>query len=63
LNVSLEGASLLILAVVGPPTEVLRKMGDKVTARSIANTCGIPTIPGTEGPVQSLQDAHAFVKQ
>lgn len=46
---------------VGPPTEVLSKMGDKVTARHIAQACNIPTIPGTEGPVQSLQEAYDFV--
>ncbi len=36
-------------------------MGDKVTARRIAQFCNIPVIPGTEGPVQDLQDAHDFV--
>ncbi len=53
--------SVLIVVVVGPSTDVLCKMGDKVTARRIAQSCNIPIIPGTEGPVQDLQDAHEFV--
>ncbi len=32
---------------VGPPSEVLRKMGDKITARRIVANAGIPVIPGS----------------
>jgi len=32
---------------VGPPSEVLRKMGDKVTARRTMTRAGIPVIPGS----------------
>jgi hypothetical protein len=50
-------------AVVGPPTEVIERMGDKVHARQIARRCNIPTIPGTDGPLYDIQDAHDFIKQ
>jgi pyruvate carboxylase len=46
---------------VGPPADVLSQMGDKVAARRIAQRCDIPTIPGTEGPVQNLQEARDFI--
>ncbi|KAL1979943.1 hypothetical protein VTN96DRAFT_4873 [Rasamsonia emersonii] len=46
---------------VGPPTDVIRKMGDKVLAREIARACDIPIIPGTDGPLQDLQQAYDFV--
>lgn len=53
--------NVLTSLVVGPPTDVLKKMGDKVTARHIARSCNIPTIPGTGGPVQNIQEAYDFV--
>lgn len=36
-------------------------MGDKVLAREIARACDIPIIPGTDGPLQDLQQAYDFV--
>ena len=35
---------------IGPPAEVLRKLGDKVSARKIAESAGVRTIPAT-GPL------------
>ncbi len=37
---------------IGPRSDVLRSMGNKVTARRIAEKAGIPTLPGT-GPLPS----------
>ncbi|XP_062867716.1 pyruvate carboxylase a [Trichomycterus rosablanca] len=45
---------------IGPPPEVVRKMGDKVEARSIANQAGVPVVPGTNAPISSLQEAQEF---
>lgn len=50
-------------AVVGPPTEVIDKMGDKVAARQVAKNINIPTIPGTDGPLRSVWEAQEFVQQ
>jgi geranyl-CoA carboxylase alpha subunit len=38
---------------VGPPPEVIRRMGDKAEAKRIAREAGVPTIPGTEPGDQS----------
>jgi geranyl-CoA carboxylase alpha subunit len=38
---------------VGPPPEVIRRMGDKAEAKRIAREAGVPTIPGTEPDDQS----------
>jgi len=35
------------LTFIGPSAENIRQMGDKLTARIIADECGIPTIPGS----------------
>lgn len=45
---------------VGPPPEVVRKMGDKVEARSIAIAAGVPVVPGTSAPVATLGEAQDF---
>uniref|UniRef100_A0A8C7YTU8 Pyruvate carboxylase n=1 Tax=Oryzias sinensis TaxID=183150 RepID=A0A8C7YTU8_9TELE len=47
---------------VGPTPDTVRKMGDKVEARSLANGAGVPVVPGTDGPISCLQDAQAFAQ-
>lgn len=42
---------------IGPSSEVLAKMGDKLEAKKIAFECGVPTIPGTKEPLKDAQDA------
>ncbi|MBX3275397.1 MAG: pyruvate carboxylase [Sandaracinaceae bacterium] len=48
------------IAFVGPTPEVLEALGDKTAARTIAERAGVPTVPGTDGPVATLADARAF---
>jgi pyruvate carboxylase len=48
------------VAFVGPPPEVLRALGDKTSARDIAKAAEVPVVPGSEGPVETLDDARAF---
>ncbi|KAL4239004.1 hypothetical protein ACF0H5_003708 [Mactra antiquata] len=45
---------------IGPPPEVVRKMGDKVEAREAAIAAGVQVVPGTPGPVESAEDAIEF---
>uniref|UniRef100_A0A9J8CH58 Pyruvate carboxylase n=1 Tax=Cyprinus carpio carpio TaxID=630221 RepID=A0A9J8CH58_CYPCA len=45
---------------IGPTPDVVRKMGDKVEARSIAISAGVPVVPGTDAPISSLQEAQEF---
>lgn len=45
---------------IGPSPEVVRAMGDKVAAREIAIAAGVPVIPGTDGPIGSLEEAEDF---
>lgn len=42
---------------VGPRTEVLRQLGDKVTARQIAQKAGVPVLPGTDHPIRDDEEA------
>ncbi len=45
------------LIFVGPRPEILALMGDKVAARAQAKKCGVPTLPGTEKPVRTKEQA------
>ncbi|KAM9826987.1 pyruvate carboxylase, mitochondrial-like [Neosynchiropus ocellatus] len=47
---------------VGPSPETVRKMGDKVEARSLAISAGVPVVPGTDSPISCLQEAQAFAQ-
>ena len=51
------------IAFVGPPPEVLRRLGDKTAARTLADEAGVPTVPGTPGPVANVEDARTFAAQ
>lgn len=45
---------------IGPTSAHLDMFGDKVKAREQAIQAGIPVIPGTDGPVQSLEEVAQF---
>ena len=48
---------------IGPTTQHLHMFGDKVKARQQAILANIPVIPGTDGPVSSLEEVQAFAAQ
>ena len=48
------------LVFVGPTPETLELFGDKGRARSLAQSCGVPVLAGTDGPT-TLDEATAFM--
>jgi len=46
------------LVFVGPSWRVIQQMGDKVGARREMVRAGVPVVPGSDGPVASLDDAR-----
>lgn len=42
---------------VGPTAAMITKMGDKVNAKRTAIECGLPVVPGSDGSVDTLEDA------
>ena len=51
------------LVWIGPPPEAIDALGDKVTARRIAERVGAPLAPGTPGPVGSADEVIAFARE
>jgi acetyl-CoA/propionyl-CoA carboxylase, biotin carboxylase, biotin carboxyl carrier protein len=51
------------LAWVGPPPEALRAAGDKIRARRLAESAGVPIVPGTTDPARSADDARSFAAE
>jgi len=44
---------------IGPTPEHIRMMGDKITAKRIAEETGMPVVPGSKGSIDSVADALA----
>ncbi|KAI9688117.1 MAG: hypothetical protein M1822_001623 [Bathelium mastoideum] len=49
--------------VIGPGYEVLEKTGDKLRAKQIAQTCGIPLLPSTQKSTENVQDVGLFASK
>ena len=41
---------------IGPPANVIRLMGNKVSAIKAMTKAGVPTVPGSDGPITNNQD-------
>jgi acetyl-CoA carboxylase biotin carboxylase subunit len=46
------------LTWIGPPSRSIAKMGDKAEARRAMKAAGLPTIPGTEGILEGVEEAR-----
>jgi len=50
------------LVWIGPSPEAIEALGDKVTARHVAEKVGAPLAPGTPGPVGHADEVTAFAQ-
>ena len=48
------------LVWIGPPADAIELMGDKSTARDTMRRIGVPTVPGSDGPVETVEAAAHF---
>lgn len=51
------------LTWIGPPPQAIKDLGDKVSARHIAQRAGAPQVPGTPDPVNGADEVVAFAKE
>ena len=48
---------------IGASAEMIEKMGDKATAKATMKAAGVPTIPGSDGLLDSLESAHEIAAE
>ena len=51
------------LTWIGPSPDAIEKLGDKVSARHIAQKAGAPLVAGTKDPVQNSDEVVAFARE
>jgi len=50
------------LVFIGPSAEAMQRLGSKTAARQLARETGVPTVPGTIEPIQTLDEALATAR-
>ncbi|MCC7401786.1 MAG: acetyl-CoA carboxylase biotin carboxylase subunit [Chitinophagaceae bacterium] len=48
---------------IGPTPEMISSMGDKISAKETMIKAGVPVVPGTDGLLQSLDEAKGIARQ
>lgn len=48
---------------IGPTAEMMDRLGDKIKSKVVAKEVGVPTIPGHEDGVNTVQDVKVFAKE
>jgi pyruvate carboxylase len=51
------------LIFVGPRTDILEQLGDKVAARRLAHEAGVPILPGSDRPLRNNAEARAVARK
>ncbi len=50
------------MVFIGPSPSAMQQMGDKVEAKRLMKLAGVPTVPGSEGPLRDAADLQAFAQ-
>jgi acetyl-CoA carboxylase biotin carboxylase subunit len=50
------------ITFIGPQPDVMEKVGDKAVARELMQKAGLPLLPGTIEPVQTVDEAHDIAR-
>ena len=48
---------------IGPSSELIRKMGDKIEAKKIAKSLGLPIVAGSETGIKDINEAKKIAKE
>ncbi len=51
------------IAFIGPTAEHIRIMGDKIAAKRAMIEAGVPVVPGSDGPVETVADAKRAARK
>jgi acetyl-CoA carboxylase biotin carboxylase subunit len=50
------------LTFIGPPAEAMEALGSKTAGRQLARRSDVPTVPGTNDPIEKLAEAQALAQ-
>src|SRR6201995_3584061 len=48
---------------IGPPASAIEAMGSKTRARELMQEAGVPIVPGTTDPVETIDDARKIIEE
>ncbi len=48
---------------IGPPASAIEAMGSKTRARELMHEAGVPIVPGTTEPVETIEDAQKIIDE
>ncbi len=51
------------IVFIGPPASAIDAMGSKTKAREIMKEAGVPIVPGTTDPVETVEDARKIIDE
>src|SRR3954454_16520873 len=49
------------IVFIGPPADAIDAMGSKTRARELMRDAGVPIVPGTTDPVETVEDARKVI--
>src|ERR1700733_12543123 len=50
------------IVFIGPPSSAIEAMGSKTRARELMKKAGVPIVPGTTEPVETIDDARKVIE-
>tara|TARA_B100000676_G_scaffold310035_1_gene375360 strand:- start:2145 stop:3485 length:1341 start_codon:yes stop_codon:yes gene_type:complete len=51
------------ICFIGPTADHIALMGDKIASKNKVDELGIPVVPGSEGAIENIKDAHAMAEE
>jgi acetyl-CoA/propionyl-CoA carboxylase biotin carboxyl carrier protein len=51
------------IVFIGPPADAIDAMGSKTKARELMRNAGVPIVPGTTDPVETVEDARRLIDE
>jgi acetyl-CoA/propionyl-CoA carboxylase biotin carboxyl carrier protein len=51
------------IVFIGPPASAIEAMGSKTRARELMDKAGVPIVPGTTKPVETVEDARKIIEK
>jgi acetyl-CoA/propionyl-CoA carboxylase biotin carboxyl carrier protein len=51
------------IVFIGPPADAIDAMGSKTRARELMRDAGVPIVPGTTDPVETVEDARKVIEE